>query len=444
MDYVLKIAPRLDADALHFLMRELCDICRLAHGPPAHERREVRSLVESVLEGHRSARGDGPDLTWVLKAFRTEDGGPAIHELREVMHHVVGHVASAGSRIGVGNQPSPEQLAVCRGLGRSVFEVVAGSDDRLKLLHALCHDRRFAGTKQRLTEEVLHEEWRASLQGASDKVRWYEEYRQQVLQPGGSGLARNLRNRMARTLFDGLSGRERDRQARSWIESGDVRGFPNEFARVILERVSRAVKFSARDGRSERLARMIAQSARPGIALPRIELRNAVRALADGSAAKIRWNGVTEPTYREFVGEAVSALRSVQGTPGDYGRMLLSAVCVEYTETFLEIYRDHLRRHARADAVDVAFWLWLPTGRSETLRALLPSGRDTILEALIHRTASLRKKRRQRALASLENMRQGDESLGGERLEAFRARCEVASTGANRLSRMLRMLRVRR
>ena len=451
---VLEIAPELDAEALHFVMRELCDICRLAGGTSVHERREVRSLVESVLEGHRLAPGGVPDLAWALKAFRTEDGRPAIHELREVLHHVIGHVATTASdadaarsveqtasRTRVGTRTIPGPLAVCRGLGRSLFEVVGQSDDRLKLLGAVCRDPRFAGAKQHLTEEVLHEEWRASLEGAPDKVRRHEEYQQQVLR-SGSHLTRSLRNRMARTLFDGLPRREQDKQARSWLDSGDVRGFPDAFAKVVLERVSRAVKFSARDRRSDRLAKKIA-NARDGIVLPRIELRTAVRALAVGGKARIRWNGVTEPTYREFVAEAVTALRSVPSTPQHYGGLLLSVVRVKYIDAFLEIYCAHLRRHVRADAVDVGFWLWLPTGRSKALSALLPGGRETILDALARRIASLRKKRRERVWALLEDMQRGEKSLDGEKLEAFRSRCEVASAKANWLFRMLRIPRVK-
>ena len=437
-----RAAPELEADALHFLVREMCDVCRLVYGGTVCGRIEVRNLVESVLDGQWLGDGQKPDLAWALKAFQSEDGALVVHELREILHHVTDHVlreaASGRPRASAHLTPSD----VCRAIGRSVFAVARGSRDRFGLLRALCGDDRFSGEKQDLLVEILLGEWRASLDG-SDDIGSYGEYQQKVLPSCGSAVQGRLRNRMAESLFGGLSDGERERQARAWVASREVLEFREDLAARILVWASRSVKLSPGDRRSGELAQQITQIAQQitqiaksgtrEASLPRIELRSAAEALDRGTEATIRWEGVTEAAYREFVVEALRAVGSVKATPEQYGKMLLSAVHAEYVEAFMAVYLDRLQRDLRADAVDVAFWLWPP---KDAMKAFPQKRREAVLDALAHRIASQRKKRRQRTLALLE--RRG-KSLDGKELEAFRDRCDRASSGPNWLYRLLRL-----
>ena len=425
--------PGVSGETLQFLMTELCDVCRETGAGRVSERLEVRRLVRAVVEGR--GKGEwGPDLVWVLRVFRTAGGGPQIDELGFLLSSVVRVLARRG---GEGGGAALEQE--CGALGRSFFEAFGAAGDRREVFEEFAREPGFAEEpgRQCLAEVVLGG-WLAALDAATDKAGRLEEYREWAR---ADHLFEAPWVRMAEMVFDlRLSGEERERLARSWVESRDVERFSDDFAGTVLTQASRAVTFAPEDRRSGELAGAIRGLDRRKALLPRLGLRVAACALMDGTPTAVRWTGVDEPTYAEFIGALkLPAPLSRAKTPEEYGTTLGFMVNEEYVEVFAAAYlkclggaagRDGRRRPglvarlARgaggADAVDpVALEFWLrKASRGPVLDGLRPRALDTLAE----RIAGVRgRKARLRAGAALDGVLER-EGLDPAAVESFRDR----------------------
>ena len=316
-------APTLSGETLHFLMTELCDVCRRTDPGPVTERVEVRRLVRAVVAGQASRRQD-PDFAWALKALRPDAGSPRVDELTSLLSHVA-EVLERHWRDRDGSDPAALKHS-CRNLGKSVFETFGASGDRLEIFQAVRNDFRFSGEAPRkLLAEIVLGGWLAAVDASPDKAGALKRYRDWTQ---ADDFFSPPWIRMAETVFEHrLSNEERERQARSWVESGDVKQFSDGFAGVVLEQASRAVKFAPDDPASGALAEELSALDTEKVALPRLVLRTAVRVLMDGSRTTIRWTGVDEPTYREFISALqLPTLLSRPRTPAAYGTLLRSII----------------------------------------------------------------------------------------------------------------------
>ena len=216
-----RLASRVSAEALHFLMTELCDVCRQTGAGPVSERDEVRSLVRAVV-GARAGREWGPDLAWVLKVFRSASGGPQIEELTCLLSSVVEalegrereRAGACGSAVDEG----------CRALGGSLFEAFGPAGDRLEVFQEVGRDGGFAAdASRRCLADVVLGAWRAAFEAAADKAGKLEQYREWAR---ADRFFEEPWTRIAEEVFEErLSDGERERLARSWVESRDVTWF---------------------------------------------------------------------------------------------------------------------------------------------------------------------------------------------------------------------------
>ena len=404
--------PLLAPEILVFLLRLSWRALDAVGRRPAWEQPEVADLVRALCA--RPAELDRL-ASMALEAVPAEAEALA----------AVSRLAASGS--GADQDPQPNRIIVGRVLGRILARVPPP----------------VASTARQLLDDVegrelLFGEWLEILDTAEDPQVAFGHYQQTVV-GAVPGYRQHFESRIALALLDKLPSADAEALAVAWLGAPQASQLADDLAHRCLQLANRAVALDAGDHDSERIARLVAETA----AQRKFELspdRSALRlAMGRVDAAKTMddlelkaiekaLEGIDGTDYRDFLAIFLLPALELTGAENSHKKVLQALVRKEHPAVFEKAYRDYFRvprksRWSHSLYGALRLWLWFepvkaadrPLARFQrgALRELgrvlsrLPTKRYEGLQRKIQPRKDLVKKRWESLKKAVENRRRG-------------------------------------